>query len=207
MTVVLLRLPKLEHYPDKRPRRCPYCNSQILQRWGRVTKPVTDRKDITAIIYRYRCKECERTFRHYPEGIDRSSYARGIRRLAALLWALGLSYRDIIEIFQKFEITLSRTTVWREGQEISKQLNGKTIQNHKQRYAIDKKYIHEASSKLGIVISIDIGFGEHIILGTLDEHNPARVQSWLEPLTKDTNIEIMQFNNDNYEREFSVTSL
>ena len=105
MSTVLLRLHPLVKDTDKRPDQCPYCGSQVLQRWGQVTKPVVVRKDVTAILFRYRCKECDRTFRHYPTGIDRSNYSRDIRRLAALLWALGLSYREIVEIFNKLEIS------------------------------------------------------------------------------------------------------
>ena len=80
MPVILIRLPEVSIHPSARPERCPYCGSQILQRWGRVTKPVKDWRDIVVVIYRYRCQDCERTFRDYPEDIDRSNHARGIRR-------------------------------------------------------------------------------------------------------------------------------
>lgn len=196
MSVILIRLTEVEPQPNSRPSECPYCGAQILQRWGRVTKPVKDRHDIMAVIYRYRCQECERTFRDYPEDIDRSSHARGIRRLAALLWALGLSYREIIRILEKYKINLSLTTIWRESQEVTAQLSGAKMNKLKHEYRIDKTYIHKVSSKFGLVLAVDLCDDEYIIIGTLNEHNPIAITSWLRPLVQDTNIEISQLGTD-----------
>jgi len=192
MPVILLRLTKTEYRQSERPSQCPYCGSQILQRWGQVTKPVKDPQDLTTVIYRYRCEDCERTFRDYPDGVDRSDYTSGIRKLAALIWALGLSYRDIINIFDDIGIKLSRSTVWREGQELVTRLNGRKLHNHIQRFRIDKNYIHKVSSKFGVVVAVDFGVGKYTILGTLSEHNPLSVKSWLQPLIQDTNIKVME---------------
>ena len=196
MPVILIRLPSVNMMTNGRPEQCPHCGSQILQRWGRVTKPVKDKQDIIAVIYRYRCQNCGRTFRDYPDDIDRSSHARGLRRLAAVLWALGLSYREIIRMLEKNQINLSRTTIWREGQEVTSQLAGKRINKLRQEYRIDKTYIHKISNNFGLVLAIDLCDGDYIIVGTLNENNPAFVTSWLRPLVRDTNIEIAQFGTD-----------
>jgi DNA-directed RNA polymerase subunit RPC12/RpoP len=192
MPVILLRLRKTSKSPDGRPRACPHCGSEILQRWGQVSKPVKDQKDLTAMVYRYRCGNCARTFRDYPDGVDRSDYTLGIRKLAALIWALGLSYRDITKVFEDLGIKLSRSTVWREGQELVSQLDGRKLHNHIQRFRIDKNYIHKVSSKFGIVVAVDFGDGKYTILGTLNEHNPQSVMTWLQPLIQDININVLQ---------------
>jgi DNA-directed RNA polymerase subunit RPC12/RpoP len=192
MPIILLRLTKAEYQPNERPSACPYCGSQILQRWGQVSKPVKDPQDLRMVVYRYRCEECERTFRDYPKGVDRSDYSCGIRKLAALIWALGLSYRDIISIFEDIGIQLSRSTVWSEGQELVTRLNGRKLHNHIQRFRIDKNHIHTVSSKSGVVVAVDFGLGKYTILGTLDEHNPLSVKSWLQPLIQDTNIRVLE---------------
>jgi DNA-directed RNA polymerase subunit RPC12/RpoP len=196
MPVILIQLPEVDYQRKSRPHQCPYCESQILQRWGSVTKPIKEREDTVAVFYRYRCRDCKRTFRHYPKDIDRASHARGIRRLAALLWALGLSYREIIELLKKYEITLSVSTIWRESQEVSAQLVGKKIKKLRKEFRIDKNYIHKVSSQFGLVLAIDLCDGEYIIIGTLNEHNPASVLSWLRPLAADTQIRIGQFGTD-----------
>lgn len=196
MPVILIQLPEVDYQHEGRPNQCPNCGSQVLQRWGRVTKPVKDREDTVAEFYRYRCRDCQRTFRHYPTDIDRGSHARGIRRLAALLWALGLSYREIMGLLQKYEITLSISTIWRESQEVTAQLAGKKIKKLRKEFRIDKTYIHRVSNQFGLVLAVDLCDGDYIIIGTLNEHNPTSVLSWLRPLAQDTQIRIGQFGTD-----------
>ena len=163
-----------------------------MQRWGRVTKPVKNREDTVAVIYRYRCRDCERTFRNYPQDIDRASHTRAIRRLAALLWALGLSYREIIGILSKYEITLSLTTIWRESQELTTQLADKKVKKLRREFRVDKNYIHKVSHHFGLVLAVDLCDSEYMIIGTLNEHNPATVISWLQPMAQDVQIEVAQ---------------
>jgi transposase-like protein len=188
MPVILLSLTRTHTTPERRPKRCPYCGSEILQRWGRVSKPIQGGTGILAEIYRYRCETCKKTFRYYPEGIDRSCQTHSIRQLASLLYQLGLSYRNIAEIFKDFDIDLSYSTVWREGQVLSSQLERKKITETQERFVIEKNYIHNVSSKFGVVVALDLGSDDYTILGTLNEYNPASVLSWLRPLIKDTGI-------------------
>jgi transposase-like protein len=192
MPVILLRVKKDNNQTVTRPHACPYCGSTLLQRSGRVAKPIKDRGETTTVLYRYRCENCKRTFRDYPKGMDRSDYTLGVRKLAALIWALGLSYRDIVKVFEDLGIQLSRSTIWREGQELVTKLEGRRLQNHVQRFKIDKNYIHRISPKFGIVVAVDFGIKKYTILGTLNEHNPNTVIDWLQPLIEDTNIQIMQ---------------
>jgi DNA-directed RNA polymerase subunit RPC12/RpoP len=196
MPVILLRLTKAEYQLNERPSACPYCGSQILQRWGQAIKPVKDSQDLTMVVHRYRCDECERTFRDYPKGVDRSDFSCGIRKLAALIWALGLSLRNIISIFEDIGIKVSRSTVWREGQELVKRLNCRKPHNHIQRFSIDRNYIHKVSSKSGVIVAVDFGLGNYKILGTLNEQNPLSVKSWLQPLIQDTNIRVMELGTE-----------
>lgn len=164
----------------------------MLQRWGRVTKTIKDRGQAMAVLYRYRCKECGRTFRDYPQDRRQSDYSTDLRKLAALIWALGLSYRDIVKVFEEQGIQLSRSTIWREGQELVTNLEGRRLHNHIQRFKIDKQYIHRISPKFGIVVAVDFGVKKYTILGTLNEHNPKAVLDWLRPLIEDTAIQVMQ---------------
>jgi hypothetical protein len=174
-----------------------------LQRWGKVKKQVKDIREVVAVIYRYKCLDCERTFRDYPDDIDRSDHGRNIRRLAAVLWALGFSYREITRIFDEKKVNLSRSTIWREGQEVNSQLSGRRINQLRQDYHIDKTYIHKVSSNFGLVLAIDLRNDKYVILGTLNEHNPSYVTTWLRPLFKDTNIEVTQFGTDSLDRIYA----
>lgn len=207
MPVVLLRRRKTNHQLISRPSKCPYCGSSLFQRWGEVTKPIRDKEGFDVTIYRYRCEVCKRTFRDYPVGIDRSNYSLGTKQLAALIWAFGYSYRDIVDLFQKYEVTLSRSTVWREGQTLATKLQGKKLQNYRNVFTIDQNYIHRVSAKFGVVVAVDVGGGQYAILGTLDEDNAHTVQSWLRPLVQDAEVEVLQLHTGKLDLLYSSNTI
>lgn len=194
MPAILLRLPGLISDSSHRPYQCPYCSGQILQRWGSVARNVDDTSKNEVEIFRYRCNGCKRTFRAYPKGHDQSRKTLRIRYLAALAWALGMSFREVSDFLRKHGIDLSHTTIWRDGKEILAQVNGIQKINPCKKYSLNKIFLNGVISKLGVMIAIDLGDGNTEILGTLDEHNPVQIKSWLESLVKDVGIEIVQLN-------------
>jgi hypothetical protein len=84
MAIVTLQLPDVKRKTTVRPHKCPHCQGETFQRWGAVTKPARDSRHRTALVYRYRCCHCSRTFCHYPDGIDRADQTQRLRKLAAL---------------------------------------------------------------------------------------------------------------------------
>lgn len=88
------------------PYACPHtgCDGRRFRRLQAVAKPVRDARAPAAcggstvggvIAMRYACRACGRSFRVYPRGVDRGNVAVGIKRFAAALRFLGLSYRDV----------------------------------------------------------------------------------------------------------------
>jgi len=162
-----------------------------LQRWGRATKPIKARTGSLALIHRYRCGDCRKTFRHYPEGIDRACHTHSIRQLAGLLSVLGLSYRTVADIFKEVGFDLSPSTVWRESQALIGKINTQQmITTCDQFFTIDINYIQNVSQKFGVVLALGLGNDRYIILGTLNERNPFSVISWLQPLLGDSGIRV-----------------
>ncbi len=83
---------------------CAGCDGRRFRRLQAVAKPVRDARApvarggsasgaVTAV--RYACRACGRSFRVYPPGVDRGDVAVGIKRFAAALHFLGLSYGDV----------------------------------------------------------------------------------------------------------------
>ncbi|MGD2159245.1 MAG: hypothetical protein PVG32_20380, partial [Anaerolineales bacterium] len=190
MPVILLRLSEMDKRTNGRPRKCPHCGSQVLQRWGRVTRSVKDQRDLRAVIYRYRCWECKRTFRDYPESVDGSYYTLRIRQLAALIQTLGLSYRDVATLFSKLGVNLSRMTIWRESQALADRSSESDL-DLEGKYFIDKEFVPNVSPKFGVILALDLGRGNRAILGTLNEHNPFEVLSWIKPILEDMGVEVL----------------
>lgn len=196
MPVVTIRLPEYETTPHRRPEKCPYCSCEILQSWGQSAKILQDIQDGIAEVHRYRCSECSRTFRHYPQGIDRSAQSQRMRKMAALAYVIGLSSRDVVAIFKHLGVQLSRMTVWREGREFARKLQEQGAQSHVRKYSLDREYLHGISPRFGVVVVLDAGQDKRTILGTLDEYNPRQVKKWLESLTSDFDFSVTIVSTD-----------
>jgi hypothetical protein len=128
MPIVVLKLPDVKRKTEVRPGKCPYCEGGTFQRWGRVNKPVKDIRARNVKVYRYRCCQCGRTFRHYPQGNTRADQTERMQFFAALLWRLGLSHRASSLILPSrtgvlaartvsgMRVSLSHMSVWRDVQ-------------------------------------------------------------------------------------------
>jgi hypothetical protein len=93
-----------------------------LQRWGGRERKIRDHQVKAVLVYRYRCASCRHTFRHYPEGVDQGQQSQRLRKLAAICWTLGLSYRGMELILGVFAVGISRMSGWRDVQEEVRQM-------------------------------------------------------------------------------------
>ena len=110
------KLPDVKRKREERARACPYCEGETFQRWGQVKKPVKDIRVRQVKVYRYRCCQCKRTFRDYPEGSTRADQTERLKLFAVLLWKLGLSHRGSSLILSGLEVFVSPMMIWRDVQ-------------------------------------------------------------------------------------------
>jgi len=190
MSIVLLRFPSVETAPNNRSRQCPYCESKIIQSWGQQSKTIRDSEAQEIVIHRYRCCNCGRTFRTYPEGVDRSLLSQRMHNLAALTFAMGLSVKQVTEAFSKLGINMSRMTVYRDGREMAGRLDQQGVRQYKQIYLMERTQITHDWLRAGVRLIIDVGPGQYLVLGILDEYNPRAVQHWLEPVCRDIGAQV-----------------
>jgi DNA-directed RNA polymerase subunit RPC12/RpoP len=116
MAIVTPRLPEVKAVAKKRPSQCAHCGSSILQRWGNVSKRVIDPWVKWAVIYRYRCSQCRKRFRDYPQRISTSNQSDRMRFLCALIWKIGASLRQTIGILGVWQTPVCHMTVLRDIQ-------------------------------------------------------------------------------------------
>jgi len=186
--VLLLRFLPAGGAPKERPAQCPFCSSPVLQSWGKSPRLVHGASEQPSRIQRYRCGDCGHTFRHYPQGVQRSSHSLRIRRLGAIAWILGLSYREVAAILKERGIEVSHTTLWREGRALLLQVQAGQAGPFV-RYAIDREFVRPASPRLGVVVAVDFGDGRPIVLGTINSGNAREVTHWMKTLVRDSGIE------------------
>lgn len=191
MAIVVLKLPDVKHRQEERPQACPYCKGVTFQRWGQVNKPVKDLRVRNVKVYRYRCCHCKRTFRHYPEGNSRADQTARLRLFAILLWTLGLSYRASSLILSGLNVLVSFMTIWRDVQEEAKQIKKRNHWKPVRIVGVDGAYVLGWGEKQPVLVAVDLGTGEPIAVGFLDEHDAHAVQRWLAPLIQQHGITVI----------------
>jgi len=191
MSIVVLQLPDVKGETESRPSECPYCQSEILQRWGGSLKRVRDHEVKQAIVYRYRCTSCRRTFRDYPDGIDRAQQSQRLRKLAGLCWTLGLSYRGVAGVFAVFGVGIAAMTAWRDVQEQAGLLKQKRIWQPVRVLGVDGAWVLGWGEKQGVMVAVDLGPGQPVAIGYVDEKDPQKVLRWLKPLVKRLGVSVL----------------
>ncbi len=191
MPIVTLHLPKVKRTSETRPKICPHCQGKTFQRWGQTIKPVKDSFHRTIRPYRYRCCHCRHTFRHYPEGVDRADQTQRLRKLAALMWVLGLSLRGTCTILSAFGVSLSHMSVWRDIQEQA-DLQRKRRQWLQTRVVgIDGAYVRCQGQTQPVLVVVDLGRGEPVAIGQIEEQDPRAVVRFLRPLVQRLGISVI----------------
>ena len=196
MAVIVLRLDEFNPSLDKRPKFCPYCGSQFLQGWGSGAKAVQDTQQEVADYRRYFCTACQRTFRYYPSGVDRTHLTQRIRKIAGMAWALGLSAREAVEVFSESGVELNYMTVWREGNSLITRLQDHFGPDQPGRYSIDKQFLKNKGRGIGTSIVVELGEGKTAVLGRMDEVDYRKVLAWLDPILKDLDIQVSIMGTD-----------
>jgi transposase-like protein len=181
MSILVLKLPDVKRNTEGRPKECPYCAGETFQRWGQVRKPVRDTRRRNVSVYRYRCCRCRRTFRHYPVGTTRADQAERLRLFAVICWTLGLSFRGVSTILSGLGIVLCQMTVGRDAQEQEEKLRRQNQWKPVRVLGLDGAYVLGWGEKRPVLMAVDLGEGQPVAVGYVDEHDPQAVQRWLEP--------------------------
>jgi len=176
--MIVLQLPQVKRNRSIRPRTCPYCQGETFQRWGKEKRKIKDTKIRTVEVYRYRCTSCRRTFRHYPQGVSNAQQSERMKKLAVICWSFGLSYRGIEVILSAFGVRLSRMSGWRDVQAEGERIRRKNEWKPARVVGIDGAWL----SGEGVMVAVDLGDGEPIAIGTIDEKDMAGVERWLQML-------------------------
>ena len=176
--MIVLQLPQVKRNKSVRPRECPYCQGETFQRWGATERKIKDTKVRTVNVYRYRCTSCGQTFRHYPEGISHAQQSERLKKLAAICWSFGLSYRGVEMIFSAFGVRLSRMSGWRDVQAEGEDIRRGSLWKQARVMGVDGAWLNGE----GVMVAVDMGDGQVLAIGAIEEKNMAAVQRWLKAL-------------------------
>jgi len=188
MAIVTLKLPEVKAATEKRAGQCPHCGCPILQRWGCVTKPVIDPRIQYALIYRYRCTGCRKTFRDYPLGITAAAQTDRMRFLCTLIWRIGASLRQTTGLLGVWQRSVCHMTVWRDIQWAAVRRPAK----EQVRIAgLDAFYCKIKGKSAGLMVMVDMGDGQPVALAEVAEENPEQLLAWLQPLAERYGVKVI----------------
>ncbi len=117
--------PPVNACPADRPGQCRHCHHPILHRHGVVAKPVKDHKLREVVAVYYKCTLCNKTFRHYPEGVDARDQSERTVVLAALIYGLRLSCSAASHLLRALGARIGKMTVLRNAQQAGEALRRK----------------------------------------------------------------------------------
>jgi hypothetical protein len=191
MAIVVLKLPDVKRKREERPKLCRYCAGNTFQRWGKVSKPVKDLRIRRVKVYRYRCCHCKRTFRHYPQGNSGADQTERLRLFAIVLWTLGLSHRSSSLILSGLRVFVSHMTIWRDVQEAAQKIKSSNPWKPVRILGLDGANVLGWGEKQPVLVAVDLGNGEPLTVGYVDEHDPQAVRRWLEPLVQQHGVTVI----------------
>lgn len=191
MAIVVLKLPEVKHQREERPRVCAYCEGNTFQRWGQVSKPVKDMRVRNVKMYRYRCCQCKRTFRHYPEGNSGADQTERLRVFAILLWSLGLSHRASSLVLSGLCVFVSHMLIWRNVQVEARKITKRNQWKPVRIVGLDGAHVLGWGEKQPVLVAVDLGSGEPIAIGYINEQDPQAVRRWLAPLVQQHGITVI----------------
>jgi len=191
MAIVVLKLPDVKRKTEERPKKCRYCEGETFQRWGQVNKRIKDIRVRNVKVYRYRCCHCRRTFRHYPEGNSRADQTERLRLFAVILWKLGLSHRACSLMLSGLNVLVSFMTIWRDVQAEVQQIKRRKQWKPVRVLGLDGASVLGWGDKQGVLVAVDLGTGEPLAIGYVNEYNPQAVLRWLKPLVQEHGVTVI----------------
>lgn len=191
MSIVVLKLPDVKSEAEARPQRCPSCKGETFQRWGGQRREIRDSQVRYVMVYRYRCCRCGHTFRHYPPGVDQAQQSQRLRKLVALMWVLGLSYRGIATLLPAFGVRIGRMSAWRDEQAWAEQLGKRRRWKRVRVLGLDGAYVRACGGMRPVLVAVDVGEAQPVAVGYVDEYNPDAVRRFLEPLVKRLGVSVI----------------
>jgi len=191
MSIVTLQLPEVKACETSRPKGCPKCGGETFQRWGGSIRQVRDPHVREVLVYRYRCCRCRHVLRHYPSGVSPASQTARMRALAAIGWILGMSYRGVSRYMSGFGVKLGRMSIWRDVQERAKELKRERHWKPVRVLGIDGAYVRGWGETQPVLVAVDMGTGEPVTVGYVDEKDPQAVRKFLEPLVQRLGVSVI----------------
>lgn len=114
-----------------------------------------------------------------------------MRAIAAIGWIFGMSYRCSSRYLSAFGISLSRMSIWRDVQRRAEQLERERQWKPVRVLGVDGAYVRGWGETQPVLVAVDMGTGEPVTVGYVDEKDPQAVKRFLEPLMQRLGVSLI----------------
>jgi len=120
-----------------------------------------------------------------------------------ICWRLGLSYRGVSAILPSrtgvlaartvsgLGIGLCAMSVWRDAQEQAEKLGKQNQWKPVRVLGVDGEYVLGWGEKRPVMVAVDLGEGQPVAVGYVDEHDLQAVRRWLEPIVQRMGVSVI----------------
>ena len=187
-----LLVPQVKLQPSRRAEACCWCGSALLQRHQTVPKDVIDTQVQQTQAVRYRCTDCRRTFRHYPEGVSRYRQSQRVMGLAVLFWTLGLSEWATSHVLHALEAGIHRSSVHRDRLRAGALLQQRSMVAGCVRVlGADETGVRVRGKATLVGLVVDGESGKTLGVDVLVERDSAAFLRWLEKYSQALGVEVL----------------
>jgi len=123
--------------------------------------------------------------------VDQADQTQRLRKLASLMWVMGLSLRGVSTTLAVFGVSLSHMSVWRDNQEQSELMEQRRRWQGVRVLGVDGVYPLGWGKKRAVLIAVDLGNGVPVAIGQVDESNPQAVRRFLAPLVQRLGVSVI----------------
>jgi transposase-like protein len=123
--------------------------------------------------------------------VDQADQTQRLRKLASLMWVMGLSLRGVSTALAVFGVSLSHMSVWRDNQEQSELMEQRRRWQGVRVLGVDGVYPLGWGKKRAVLIAVDLGNGVPVAIGQVDESNPQAVRRFLAPLVQRLGVSVI----------------
>jgi len=184
-----LILPVVDPDQCEEPQQCAdaKCRGSHFLPWQMVKKNVRDSEYEEVTARRYKCLRCGRTFRVYPQGVQKGQVSQRVKGMAVMLYLLGLSYGAVELMLEALGVYLSKSSVYRAVQMTAEAVPGmkrtELMKGYQTRaLGADLTSVKRKGQWLPIGVVVDPINGLVLSIDHLDGEDAQTLKAWIEPM-------------------------
>jgi transposase-like protein len=186
--------------PDQfaNPETCPYlgCGGKYFKMHQTVNKALRDSHYQAVHAQRWTCLKCQRTYRVYPQGVQRSPVSQRVKGIAVMLYLLGLSYGAVELMMEALGIFLSKTRVYCAVQAAAQAIPGlqrsQLISGYRTKaLGADLTSVKCKGKWLPIGVIVDPTNGLVLSIDRLSGEDAQTLQGWIAPIAAQVGARVL----------------